>query len=238
MDFSSFFRRNKIEAIRTNIAQNRDDYLDDPEKIFQEVINQRAEKFSERWKNEKSEKAEAQTFINEFFAIFGVDRKLVAKLEEHPGESSKFMDCFWQDTLMIEMKSLGENLDKAMKQARDYDKSINKVIRPRYILICDFRRWYLFDKLKDTKHRFQLQELKANIELFGFMTDKPEVEQTKSIGQKILWVLRGIVKVLREISTMRDEFDTRMFEPPKRRRHRKKSRRKSKREYDEEWSFR
>ena len=41
-------------------------------------IKRRARDFSERWHDAHYEKGETQTFYNEFFGLFGVDRKAVA----------------------------------------------------------------------------------------------------------------------------------------------------------------
>src|SRR3546814_8245006 len=45
-------------------------------------IRGRARRFSERWQDAHYEKGETQSFYNEFFDIFGVDRKRVAVFEK------------------------------------------------------------------------------------------------------------------------------------------------------------
>ncbi len=45
-------------------------------------IRKRAIEFSREWRDAKREKAEAQTFWNEFFRVFGISRKHVASFEE------------------------------------------------------------------------------------------------------------------------------------------------------------
>jgi hypothetical protein len=45
-------------------------------------IRNRAHEFSKRWEGESSERAEAQSFWNEFFSIFGIERKRVAVFEK------------------------------------------------------------------------------------------------------------------------------------------------------------
>jgi hypothetical protein len=44
-------------------------------------IRQRAIAFGHDWKDETSERAEAQTFWNEFFNVFGIHRRSVASFE-------------------------------------------------------------------------------------------------------------------------------------------------------------
>jgi hypothetical protein len=83
-------------------------------------IRSRAHEFSRRWAGEESERAEAQSFWNEFFAIFGLDRKRVASFEAQvklscAGEKLKTgrIDAFWKGTLLIEQKSASQDLDRA-----------------------------------------------------------------------------------------------------------------------------
>ena len=166
--------------------------------LSQDEINLNAVKFSERWKNEKSEKSEAQTFVNEFFAVFGLDRKSVAKLEDHPDTSKDFMDCFWKGKFMIEMKSLGENLDEAMDQALDYYVDLKKENEPQYILVCDFKHWYLRDKNENTDHFFDLADLISNIGLFGFMTDRPKLVPADPVNLQAADILSKIFEMLKE----------------------------------------
>jgi len=47
-------------------------------------IRRRAIAFSHEWRDETLERAEAQTFWNEFFNIFGINRRRVASFEK-PG---------------------------------------------------------------------------------------------------------------------------------------------------------
>jgi len=45
-------------------------------------IRSRAHAFSRKWANEESERAEAQSFWNDFFIVFGIERKRVAIFEK------------------------------------------------------------------------------------------------------------------------------------------------------------
>ena len=45
-------------------------------------IKDRALRFSREWKGEGSERAEAQSFWNGFFDVFGIDRRRVAIFEK------------------------------------------------------------------------------------------------------------------------------------------------------------
>jgi len=87
-------------------------------------IKERAAVFAHKWAGEDSERAEAQSFWNDFFAVFGVDRKRVAVFEKQvqlarAGEKLKQgrIDCFWKGTLLVEHKSAGADLDRAVDAA-------------------------------------------------------------------------------------------------------------------------
>jgi hypothetical protein len=129
-------------------------------------IRSRAHEFSRRWAGEASERAEAQSFWNEFFAIFGLDRKRVASFEKQvklsrAGEKLKQgrIDAFWKGTLLIEHKSAGQDLDRAFAQAIDYFEGLPGRDLSRYILVSDFTRFRLCDLEADTDVEFRLADL-------------------------------------------------------------------------------
>jgi hypothetical protein len=136
-------------------------------------IRARAGAFSEQHKNARYEKGETQTFYNDFFECFGVNRRQVATYEQRvknlPGDKQGFIDLFWPGTLIVEQKSAGLNLKKASNQALDYYDWLPEKDRPRYILTCDFQRWHLLDLEQPREWRFLLSELKDNVEAFAFI---------------------------------------------------------------------
>jgi len=145
-------------------------------------IYKNAKDFSKVHKNDKKENAESQTFLNEFFDVFGLDRKKVADFERNPDNNPDRMDLFWPKNMLIEMKSLGENLDQAMDQALDYYKELKIDENPRYLLACDFQNWYLLDKKENADYRFNLSELADNLGLFGFITGRPKHIQSAPVN--------------------------------------------------------
>jgi len=72
-------------------------------------MRDRAVSFTTRWRDETRERAEAQTFWNEFFGIFGIDRRRVAVFELLAGRTSTggigWVDVFWPDTLGLSTKA-------------------------------------------------------------------------------------------------------------------------------------
>ena len=66
-------------------------------------IRVRAAAFAEEWHAAAREKDETQRFYNDFFNIFGVKRRTVARYEEHVkrlDNSSGFIDLFWPGVLL------------------------------------------------------------------------------------------------------------------------------------------
>ncbi|MBK6420209.1 MAG: class I SAM-dependent DNA methyltransferase [Ignavibacteria bacterium] len=136
-------------------------------------IRANATAFAERWKDEVSEDAEAKTFWHEFFAVFGVDRKRVASFEKQVTETGKnqgFIDLFWPGVCLVEHKSAGRDLDKALAQAVDYFSGLKDHELPRYVIVSDFQRIRLHDLVDDTNVEIRLEELPQRIELFGFIS--------------------------------------------------------------------
>jgi len=111
-------------------------------------IRDKAIAFSREWQDAESEQAEAQTFWNEFFAVFGVPRRRVASFEEPVkklGAKRGRIDAFWKGQLVVEHKSRGQDLDRAFVQALDYFPGIPDRDLPHYVLVSDFARFRLYD---------------------------------------------------------------------------------------------
>ena len=139
-------------------------------------IRHRAMAFTKEWKDERSERAEAQSFWNDFFEVFGVKRrrvavyeKLVAKLPKNGKAEGGRIDVFWPGTLLAEHKSEGRDLTAAFKQAIGYFAGLDDAELPRYVVVSDFQRFKLYDLDEDTEHEFPLSALPDKINLFGFI---------------------------------------------------------------------
>lgn len=135
-------------------------------------IKDRALKFSNEWATESKERAEKDSFWNDFFNVFGISRRRVATFEEPVKKLSGnqgFIDLFWKGTLLVEHKSKGRNLDKAYTQATEYFPGLKEHELPKYILVSDFERIKLFDLDEGTDQEFAVSELYKNVKLFGFI---------------------------------------------------------------------
>ncbi|MCY3554961.1 MAG: class I SAM-dependent DNA methyltransferase [Gemmatimonadetes bacterium] len=135
-------------------------------------VRTRAKAFADEWRDAAYEKGETQSFYNEFFQIFGVRRRSVARYEEHVkklNNSQGFIDLFWPGVLIVEQKSAGRDLDSAYEQAGAYFDSLPEHEKPRYILVSDFQHFTLRDLDEQETVSFELGELHKRVEAFGFI---------------------------------------------------------------------
>ncbi len=135
-------------------------------------IRVRAASFVQEWWNTVRERSETQSFYNDFFDIFGVKRRTVARYEQHVKKldnRSGFIDLFWPGVLLVEQKSIGRDLTKAYDQAGEYFDALKESERPRYILVSDFQSFELHDLDERKTLAFPLKDLPEHVEAFGFI---------------------------------------------------------------------
>lgn len=138
-------------------------------------IKSRAIQFVEEHRDDKYEKGESQLFWRDFFNIFGLSAKKIGIFEERAKTlkgNVGFIDYFWPGTLLIEQKSLGENLDEAFKQALDYciTGGVKEEEIPKYICVCDFATIRLVN-LEDQSNKieFKTKDLPNYLHHFNFI---------------------------------------------------------------------
>ncbi len=144
-------------------------------------IRSNALAFAAEWKDAESERAEAQTFWNELFGVFGIKRRSVASFEERvrnlKGKYDR-IDVFYSGVMIGEHKSRGEDLSKAASQAFDYVQALTREGRtdeiPRYIVVSDFARIAIHDlEAPEGAHRtvhVPVAKLHEHIRHFGFLS--------------------------------------------------------------------
>ena len=135
-------------------------------------VRARAAAFVEDWKDAAYEKGETQSFYNDFFRVFGVRRRNVARYEEHVEKldnSSGFIDLFWPGVLLVEQKSAGRDLRKAYAQAGEYFDALPERECPRFILVSDFQTFELHDLDEREIVEFPLADLPDHVQSFGFI---------------------------------------------------------------------
>ena len=154
----------------TNIVGLR--YAIGPMRLSWNEIRIQSTAFVDEWQDASYEKGETQSFYNEFFEVFGIRRRTVARYEAHVAKldnSSGFIDLFWPGVLLVEQKSAGRDLAKAYDQAGEYFDALPDRDRPRYILVSDFQTFELHDLDERTMVDFSLSELPNHVEAFSFI---------------------------------------------------------------------
>ena len=139
-------------------------------RLTQAEIRNNAVAFVHDWKGESRERAESQTFWNEFLQIFGVKRRQVAVFEKavkKNNQNTGAIDLFWKGVLLVEHKSLGKSFDKASSQAFEYLENLPENDLPELVLISDFSKFRLFNLETNEEIEFALEELPNQIHHFG-----------------------------------------------------------------------
>ncbi len=132
----------------------------------------RAASFARAWAGAAYEKGETQSYYNDFFHIFGVQRRSVARYEERVellDNRRGYIDLFWPRVLLVEQKSEGRDLERAYGQAGEYFDALPERERPGHILVSDFQTFELYDLDERERTAFSLADLPDHVEKFGFI---------------------------------------------------------------------
>jgi len=115
-------------------------------------VRDRSIAFSRKWSDERRESEGKQTFWNEFFAVFGRERRTVASFEvavRNLQGKFNYIDLLWRGVLLVEHKSAGKPLAAAESQAFAYIQDLAREGRhdeaPRYVILSDFAKFALYD---------------------------------------------------------------------------------------------
>ena len=115
-----------------------------------EEIRARLSAFAARWSvYEGSERAEAQTFLNELFACYGTERSEVAHFEQ--AQAGRFLDLIWPRVCLIEMKApseakrLAKHREQAMRYWVESADAATNTPAPRWVVICAFRKLEIWE---------------------------------------------------------------------------------------------
>lgn len=159
-------------------------------RLSQSEIRNNAIAFVHEWRDETRERAESQTFWNEFLQIFGIKRRQVAIFEKavkKNNQNTGAIDLFWRGVLLVEHKSLGANFDKASSQAFEYLENLGEDELPELVLISDFQHFRLFNLETDEEASFRLEDLPNRIQLFGAISgyQKREYKEQDPVNIKV-----------------------------------------------------
>jgi hypothetical protein len=133
------------------------------------------------------ERQDAQSFVRDLLASFGITETRAALYEYRAQRSSTgtqgYIDALVPGQLLIEMKSKGKNLALAEIQALDYMNALSDAEQPRYVLTCDFKKFRLLDLHAPAgeKHtEWSLEEMPRYADSLAFLAGY----QTRSFGSK------------------------------------------------------
>lgn len=167
-------------------------------------IRARSVTFVREWDGESSEHAEAKSFWDAFFHVFGVSRRRVAAFEQHVKKADGkdgYIDLFWPGMLLAEHKSLGKDLDSAFDQATDYFPGLSDKELPRYIIVSDFARFRIRNLDTDEHVETLLTDLPKNLSLFGFIAgyETREYKEQDPVNTKAAYKLAELHDALKNI---------------------------------------
>jgi hypothetical protein len=172
-------------------------------------IQDKLKAFVTKWlPYEGSERSEAQTFLNELFACYGLDRlEAGAKFEDFKS-SAGFMDLHWPGICIVEMKKPGTPLKTAREQVHRYRmESADEeegIPAAKYVVICSFQKfevWQPGDYPKNPRAVINLADLPERYDVLNFLAG-PNIqpsfvlhdrEMTKEAAEKVALMYQSLV---------------------------------------------
>jgi hypothetical protein len=143
-----------------------------------EEIKRNLVEFARKWSlYNGSERAEAQTFLNELFAAYGQDRYEVGARFEEP-QAGRFLDLIWPRVCLVEMKRPSEagHLAKHREQAFGYWRNAadpeHNLPAPHFVVLCAFHRfevWEPGEYPNAPRAEFDLIELPERLDALMFL---------------------------------------------------------------------
>lgn len=171
------------------------------------MLNEREKKknarqFSIEWLNRGSEKQETQVFwLSLLRDVLGVSRpEEIIRFEERVQmDNTKFLDGIIDSThVLIEQKSRDKDLNKpirqsdgskltAFQQAKNYSINIKYSERPRWIVTCNFKEFYIYDMENPNSEpeHILLEDLETEYYRLEFLVDREKIRVKKELEVSI-----------------------------------------------------
>ena len=177
-----------------------------------------AKAFAEYWKDKGYEKGESQAFwlslLREVFGVREPEKLIRFEDQVKLDKSTGFIDGFIADThVMIEQKSADKGLNAAIKQsdgslltpfqqAKRYSAELPYSDRPRWIVTCNFREFYVYDMEKPhgEPEKIKLSDLEKEYYRLAFLVEQGnthvqrEMEISIKAGEVVGLLYDGLLK--------------------------------------------
>lgn len=158
-----------------------------------------ARKFINTWKGKGYEKGDTQRFwmslLSDVLDMDHVADAIAFEKEVVIDGQTKFIDGYIAETkVLIEQKSLGKDLDKAIlqsggrmmtpyEQAKNYANNLPVDEAPRWIVTCNFEEFHIYDMNKPgtEPETVLLENLQTELYRFGFLLN----EKTENISKEM-----------------------------------------------------
>lgn len=141
------------------------------------------EGFVSRWRDYTgTERAEAQTFLNQLFDGYGSDRAQVGARFEPFTSTAGFMDLHWPGICIVEMKAPSKTVASARDQVKRYwEESADEaadIPAAQWVVLCNFTSFEVWEPgrfPRSPRASFPLTELPSRYEALMFLAGPAQV---------------------------------------------------------------
>lgn len=135
-----------------------------------DTIRSRAAKFAEKYAGVTSEKQRDQDFMRDFCDLFGISASRIEwQYKVKSGRTTNWIDGFLPRLMLMEIKSAGEDLDKAYTQAAGYISQLKDNELPETVLVSDFARLHVHRRSTGERITCDLCDLPQKIDHLKFL---------------------------------------------------------------------
>jgi hypothetical protein len=155
------------------------------------------------------EKGEAQIFLDRFFTALGYPEGLKGagadlefRIRNEEKKSTSFADLFWPKKVLIEMKKAEEDLSRHLQQITSYWLKLAGN-RPRYVILCNFNEFWIYDFEKDVYEpadKVLLTEVAKRNQALSFLLPRPQTPifrtNREDVTEKAAYLVAGLFRSL------------------------------------------
>lgn len=176
-----------------------------------------AKAFIERWKNRGNERQDSQSFwLDLLQSVYGIEKptEYITFEDKVMLDHTSFIDGFIDTTkVLIEQKGADKDLNKAIKQsdgtyltpfqqAKRYSANLPYSQRPRWIVTCNFKEFYIYDMEQPNGEAIvvKLEDLPNESYRLEFLIDKTnkhlerELQISMQAGEIVSELYEGLLK--------------------------------------------